>query len=463
MSLLIAAPCSGSGKTLVSLLLASVARQRSQGLQSFKVGPDYLDPQLLGRASGRPCRNLDLLLCGEEWVQRSYHWWSRQQPLTLVEGVMGLYDGLGPSPEGSSAAVAKALRLPVLLVVEASRQAGSLAALVRGFRDHDSALQLAGVVLNGVSTERHQQLLRESLAAIDMPLLGVLPRHLALELPSRHLGLVPPQELPDWDERLEQLAALAQQWLDLEALMPLLHSHTHSAQGTGDPLAALSPLTQSPAPLVAIARDQAFHFCYPELPESLQRLGCQVHWWAPLRDETLPERTAAVVLPGGYPELHAAELSRCRSSLESLKRHGRAHKPIYAECGGLLLLGQSLEDGDGQSYPMASLLPLTARKGRLSLGYRCATARADGLVVRQGEQLRGHEFHRWQLEPEEIAEDRGAEPLWRLEGWGVRSRVEGWSGPAIHASWLHLQWGGCPLIAQRFGHAAAAAASTTPA
>ena len=197
MSLLIAAPCSGSGKTLVSLLLASVARQRGQGLQSFKVGPDYLDPQLLGRASGRPCRNLDLLLCGEEWVQRSYHWWSRQQPLTLVEGVMGLYDGLGPSPEGSSAAVAKALRLPVLLVVEASRQAGSLAALVRGFRDHDSALQLAGVVLNGVSTERHQQLLRESLAAIDMPLLGVLPRHLALELPSRHLGLVPPQELPD--------------------------------------------------------------------------------------------------------------------------------------------------------------------------------------------------------------------------------------------------------------------------
>ena len=463
MTLLIAAPCSGSGKTLVSLLLAAVARKRAQGLQSFKVGPDYLDPQLLGRASGRPCRNLDLLLCSEEWVQRSYRWWSQQQPLALVEGVMGLFDGLGPSSEGSSAAVAKTLQLPVLLVVEASRQAGSLAALVRGFRDHDSELQLAGVVLNGVSTDRHQQLLRESLAGIGMPLLGVLPRHPALELPSRHLGLVPPQELPDWNERLEQLAELAPQWLELDKLMPLLLSGNRSAQNAVDPLADLDPPIPQQEPVVAIARDQAFHFCYPELPESLQRLGCKVQWWAPLRDEPLPQSTAAVVLPGGYPELHAAELSRCRRSLRSLAAHGQARRPIYAECGGLLLLGQSLEDRDGQSHDMAALLPLKARKGALSLGYRTATARCDGLVVRQGEQLRGHEFHRWQLEPLEGEDQTVAKSLWQLEGWGVRSRVEGWSNDVIHASWLHLQWGGCPSIAQRFGRAAAAAAPATSA
>ena len=461
MTLLIAAPCSGSGKTLVSLLLAAVARKRGQGLQSFKVGPDYLDPQLLGRASGRPCRNLDLLLCDEQWVQRSYHWWSRQQPLALVEGVMGLFDGLGPSSKGSSAAVAKTLQLPVLLVVEASRQAGSLAALVRGFRDHDSELQLAGVVLNGVSTDRHQQLLRESLEGIGMPLLGVLPRHPALELPSRHLGLIPPQELPDWNERLEQLAELAPQWLELEQLMPLLHSGNSAGQNAVNPLEELRPLIPPQEPVVAIARDQAFHFCYPELPESLQRLGCQVQWWAPLRDEPLPENTAAVVLPGGYPELHAAELSRCRRSLGSLAAHGQARRPIYAECGGLLLLGRNLVDRDGQSHAMAALLPLNARKGALSLGYRTATTRSDGLVVRQGEKLRGHEFHRWQLELVEEADRTLAEPLWHLEGWGVRSRVEGWSNAAIHASWLHLQWGGCPSIAQRFGHAAATAASTT--
>ena len=229
MTLLIAAPCSGSGKTLVSLLLAAVAAQRGQGLQSFKVGPDYLDPQLLSRVSGVRCRNLDLLLCGEEWVRRSFRWWSQQQPLSLVEGVMGLFDGVGPSSVGSSAAVATSLDLPVLLVVEASRQAASLAALVRGFRDHDPNLSIAGVVLNGVSTPRHQQLLSDVLKQIGMPLLGVLPRHPALELPSRHLGLLPPQDLPDWPERSQQWAELAAQWLDLERLWPQLTSHGTAA------------------------------------------------------------------------------------------------------------------------------------------------------------------------------------------------------------------------------------------
>ncbi|MEB3176506.1 MAG: cobyrinate a,c-diamide synthase [Synechococcus sp.] len=453
MSLLIAAPCSGSGKTLVSLLLAAVAAERGLGLQTFKVGPDYLDPQLLSQASGRPCRNLDLLLCDQAWVQRSFRWWSQQHPLALVEGVMGLFDGLGPSPEGSSAAVAKSLNLPVLLVVEASRQAGSLAALVRGFRDHDPELQIAGVVLNGVSTPRHQQLLSESLAAIGMPLLGVLPRHPALELPSRHLGLLPPQDLPDWPQRLQQLAQLAPQWLQLDQLLPLLQV---APQPTLDsPLLQLGPAAEPHGAVVAIARDQAFHFCYPELAESLQHLGCTVQWWAPLQDQPLPPDTAAVVLPGGYPELHAAELSACRRSLEALRAHGQAGRPIYAECGGLLLLGEQLEDRDGQRHAMAGLLPLSARRGALSLGYRRATALTDGLLLRRGEQLRGHEFHRWQLEPYDPT--RKQQALWHLEGWGVMTTVEGWSDSAIHASWLHLQWGGCPSIARRFGRAAQAA------
>lgn len=453
MSLLIAAPCSGSGKTLVSLLLAAVAHARGLGLQTFKVGPDYLDPQLLSQASGRPCRNLDLLLCGQSWVQRSFHWWSQQQPLALVEGVMGLFDGLGPSPEGSSAAVAKSLDLPVVLVVEASRQAGSLAAVVRGFRDHDPDLKIAGVVLNGVSTPRHQQLLSESLAAIHMPLLGVLPRHPALELPSRHLGLLPPQDLPDWPERLQQLAELAPQWLNLDQLLPLLQ--VPQAQPVQPPLLQLGPAATPHGTVVAIARDNAFHFCYPELTESLEHLGFTVQWWAPLEDQALPMSTAAVVLPGGYPELHAAELSACQRSLKALRAHGQAGRPIYAECGGMLLLGEQLEDRHGQLHSMAGLLPLNARRGSLSLGYRHATALRDGFLLRQGEQLRGHEFHRWQLEPREQA--RQPQHLWQLEGWGVMSTVEGWSDSAIHASWLHLQWGGCPSIARRFGRAAQAA------
>ena len=448
MTLLIAAPCSSSGKTLVSLLLAAVAAERGEGLQSFKVGPDYLDPQLLSRVSGLRCRNLDLLLCGEQWVRRSFRWWSQQQPLSLVEGVMGLFDGVGPSSDGSSAAVASSLGLPVLLVVEASRQAASLAALVRGFRDHDPNLTITGVVLNGVSTPRHQQLLSDVLEHIGMPLLGVLPRHPALELPSRHLGLLPPQDLPGWPERSKQWATLAAQWLDLERLWP--HLASDRAEASEHPLMALGPQQPPHGPVVAVARDAAFHFCYPELEESLQHLGCQVSHWAPLADQPLPARCAAVVLPGGYPELHASELSQCRQSLGSLARHGAAGRAIYAECGGLLLLGQELVDTDGHSHAMAGLLPHRASRGELSLGYRSAQVQRDGLVVRQGEVLRGHEFHRWQLS------DSPADAApWQLEGWGVRSRVEGWTDAAVHASWLHLHWGGCPSIPQRLTHAAA--------
>jgi cobyrinic acid a,c-diamide synthase len=216
MPCLIAAPSSGSGKTLLSLCLTALARHRGQSLQAFKVGPDYLDPQLLSRVSGRPCRNLDTLLCGPEWVRRSFNWHGSQAQLTLVEGVMGLFDGRGPTSRGSSAEVAALLGLPVVLVVEASRQAGSLAALVRGFRDHGPPqVQLAGVVLNRVGSSRHQALLAEALASINVPLLGMLPQHPALELPSRHLGLLPPGELTDLEEREGEWAQLAQEHLNL--------------------------------------------------------------------------------------------------------------------------------------------------------------------------------------------------------------------------------------------------------
>ncbi|MFO0105337.1 MAG: AAA family ATPase, partial [Cyanobium sp.] len=202
MPCLIAAPCSGSGKTLLSLCLAALARRRGLRLQPFKVGPDYLDPQLLSRVSGLACRNLDPLLCGEAWVDHCFTWHGSRADLTLVEGVMGLFDGRGPSSDGSSAAVAAQLGLPVVLVVEASRQAGSLAALVRGFRDHGPpTVRLAGVVLNRVGSARHHALLAEALAAIEVPLLGLLPSHPSLELPSRHLGLLPARELEDLGER----------------------------------------------------------------------------------------------------------------------------------------------------------------------------------------------------------------------------------------------------------------------
>jgi cobyrinic acid a,c-diamide synthase len=456
MPCLIAAPASGSGKTLVSLALTALARRRGHSIQTFKVGPDYLDPQLLSAASGRPCRNLDPLLCGEAWVQRSFAEHGSSADLALVEGVMGLFDGRGPSREGSSAHVAELLALPVVLVVEASRQAGSVAALVRGFRDHQPGLQLAGVVLNGVGSPRHHALLAEALASIAMPLLGALPRHECLELPSRHLGLLPAHELADLRERQGAWADLAERHLELEQLWPLLQA---PAVASAEPLSA-SPTAQAEAPIsVAIASDAAFHFRYPEASELLQRQGVQVHAWSPLNDEPLPQGCQAIVLPGGYPELHAEQLAASHRSLHELQRAHQQQLPIYAECGGLLLLGQQLSDAQGQSHAMAGLLPFKASRGALSLGYRTATAAVSGLVLQQGEQLCGHEFHRWQLQHTCVAE---AETLWQLEGWGSPARLEGWSRPQLHASWLHLHWGGCPSIPKRLAEAARRATPLSP-
>jgi len=480
MACLIAAPCSGSGKTLVSLALSALVRRRGQTIQTFKVGPDYLDPQLLARVSGRPCRNLDPLLCGEAWVQRSFLGFGSQADRCLVEGVMGLFDGRGASAEGSSAAVAQQLKLPIVLVVEASRQAGSLAALVRGFRDHDPDLTIAGVVLNGVGSERHRALLGEALAAIAMPLLGVLPRHDSLELPSRHLGLVPPGELADLEQRQGQWASLAERHLDLDLILPLLGPPQAPADGLA-PIAwlrqqapgaapaeagAACPAKSAPAgaPLpIAIASDQAFHFRYPEAAELLEAEGLAVRPWSPLADEPLPAGCRALVLPGGYPELHGAQLASSQRSLGELRRAAAGGLPIYAECGGLLLLGQELVDPAGQSHTLAGILPFRARRGSLSLGYRQAIAQGDGLVVRWGETFQGHEFHRWQLEPlsQPATALCGSQALWQLDGWGHPARIEGWSTTTLHASWVHLHWAGCSMIPRRLRNAAEQASAAT--
>ncbi|MFQ6537466.1 MULTISPECIES: cobyrinate a,c-diamide synthase [Aphanothece] len=469
MPCLIAAPCSGSGKTLLSLCLAALARERGLRLQPFKVGPDYLDPQLLSRVSGLSCRNLDPLLCGEGWVQACFHWHGSRADLALVEGVMGLFDGRGPGTDGSSAAVAHLLDLPVVLVVEASRQAGSLAALVRGFRDHGPPrVRLAGVVLNRVGSERHRALLAEALASLAVPLLGVLPSDPSLELPSRHLGLLPPGELPDLPERQRVWASLARRHLDLERLWPLLAPPLRGSVGEDPvrgllrrqatpPAATLAPAATERLPVVAVARDAAFHFRYPEADEFLRGCGLEPHAWSPLADEDLPAGCRAVLLPGGYPELHAAQLASSRRSLGALGRAAAAGIPIAAECGGLLLLGRTLVDPQDRPHGMAGLLPFSARRGPLSLGYREATACGDGLLVRRGERFVGHEFHRWQLDG--VADPGG---LWQVEGWGSLCRSEGWSTPTLHASWLHLHWAGCPAIPSRMAAAAARSGPLSP-
>lgn len=453
MACLIAAPSSGSGKTLLTLSLIAWARQQGQSIQPFKVGPDYLDPQLLTAASGRPCRNLDLSLCGEDWVRGSFLRHGSTADLAVVEGVMGLFDGIGPSSDGSSAAVAAALQLPVVLVVDASGQAQSLAALVRGFQQHDPSLRLAGVVLNRVSSPRHRELLDAVLEGIDVPLLGSLPRNLSLELPSRHLGLAPAHELERLEGRLEAWASLAQEHLDLGALLPLLQPPSSRVPPL-DSLNAEPPNGTSRSLLpVAVAQDAAFHFRYPEMQESLEALGMPVLSWSPLADEAIPEEATGLILPGGFPEQHAAALSECKQSLTAL-RHWFRQRPLYAECGGMLLLGQTLTDLEGRAHPMAGVLPFGARRGNLQVGYRQLTATADSLLLRKGERYVGHEFHRWSLET--VGKE---ESLWQVEGWRSQRREEGWNLNNVHASWVHLHWGGCSTISCRWRAALEAGAT----
>ena len=454
MAVVIAAPASGSGKTLLSLLLLAWARACGHSIQPFKVGPDYLDPQLLSATAGRSCRNLDLNLCGDGWVQRAFHGYAKGADLALVEGVMGLFDGIGCSQEGSTAAVAHKLGLPVVLVVDAGGQAASLAAVVKGFRDHDPRLQIAGVVLNRVSTDRHRELLSAVLDSIDMPLLGCLPRHDALDLPSRHLGLAPAHELQQQALRQQHWVDLAQQHLDLERGRPLL---TAPAAGE-DPLAAIAPPPGSELP-VAVASDAAFHFRYTETEELLQHLGMPVLPWSPLADEPLPQNARGLIIPGGFPEQHAAQLSSCRRSLHQLATWAE-QRPIYAECGGMLLLGESLTDLEGRQHAMAGLLPFQARRGQLQVGYRQLTPQQDGLLVRCGEPLRGHEFHRWMLQNRRGP--RVPTALWEIEGWRRDREPEGWGTRMIHASWVHLHWASSSTICSRWRAALEAAPTPSP-
>ena len=474
MGLIIAAPQSGSGKTLLSLCLTAALQQRGLTTQTFKVGPDYLDPQLLAALSGRPCRNLDPLLCGEPWLRAAFHYWGRTTDACLVEGVMGLYDGLGSGQEGSTAHVARLLNLPLLFVVDASRQGPSIRALVAGFQGQEPGLGWCGVVLNGVGSPRHQHLLRAALEPTGLPVLGSLPRCGAMALPSRHLGLLPPAEIRHFQARCDRLAAMAERQLDLDRLLP----HLQASRGTPGPSPFLAAGTRdaparhqprpstAPAPLVAIAQDQAFCFLYPEQREWLEHCGARTRSWSPLADEPLPEETAALVLPGGYPELHGAALAQATRSLRALQlAHGRG-LPIYAECGGMLLLLRTLHDPDNRPWPMAGILPGTARHGALQLGYRRALACGTSPVVRPHEQVTGHEFHHWQWAPEpavdarhpgEIVSVKTARPLgalWQLSGWGVSTRNEGLAHHRLHASWLHLHWSGHPQAPRRLVAAA---------
>tara|TARA_Y100001968_G_C19430864_1_gene756956 strand:- start:71 stop:1486 length:1416 start_codon:yes stop_codon:yes gene_type:complete len=452
MACVISAPSSGSGKTLLSILLASWAIDNEITLQSFKAGPDYLDSELLSNISGRNCRNLDLTLSGLDWVKNTFHGFGSLCDLTVIEGVMGLFDGIGTSSKGSTAELAKELQLPVILVIDASGQAASIAALVEGFKNKDHSINIAGVVINKINSSRHKELLEEVLVSIGIKMLGSIPNNQQLKIKTSPLGLAPSHEIRNLKDRISIWSSFAEKNLDMKILRGLMKSPSYKQ----NPLEILGNKIESKPNSatykVAIAEDNAFHFRYPETKEFLEIIGIKTLPWSPLANEEIPEDINGIILPGGFPENYAEQLSVSKRSLDSLKTH-HGETPIYAECGGMLILGQSLDDINNKNYKMAGILPFHATKGSLKVGYRKIRGTKSSLIVREGDKLIGHEFHRWKLErPIENTVEIEKNPNynnkqnssfsspWRVGGWRIKEENEGWSNEMIHASWIHLHW-----------------------
>ncbi|MFE5404915.1 cobyrinate a,c-diamide synthase [Streptomyces sp. NPDC056580] len=442
--LVVAAPSSGSGKTTVATGLMAAFAARGLAVSPHKVGPDYIDPGYHALATGRTGRNLDAYLCGPELVAPLFLHGARGCDLAVVEGVMGLYDGAAGQGElASTAHVAKLLRAPVVLVVDASSQARSVAALVHGFASWDPEVRIGGVILNKVASDRHEALLREALDASGVPVLGVLRRAPRVDAPSRHLGLVPVAERRAAAvDAVAAMAAAVSEGCDLDALMRLAGSAGAVPGAPWDPAEAVASAA-GPAgrrgPVVAVAGGPAFTFSYAEHAELLAAAGAEVVTFDPLRDEELPAGTAGLVVGGGFPEVYAAELSANEPLREQVAGLALGGAPVAAECAGLLYLCREL---DGQ--PMCGVLDAGARMGeRLTLGYREAVAVGDSVLAVAGTRTRGHEFHRTVVEP-----GAGAAPAWGLTA-PVR-RVEGFVQQGVHASYLHTHWAAAPGAARRF-------------
>ncbi|MDW8405186.1 cobyrinate a,c-diamide synthase [Chloroflexus sp.] len=451
--LLFAAPMSGSGKTTITAGLIAALRQRGLRVAPFKCGPDYIDPGYHTLAAGRPCHNLDSWLVPPDQIASVVARRSADADLALIEGVMGLFDGYaGDDDTGSSAHIARLTATPVIIVLDARAMARTAAALIGGLRDFDRRVQIGGVILNRVGSPRHAALIRAAVEqTVGVPVIGYVLRHEALSLPERHLGLVPVAEPGRWQEWLHEVSAQVAETVDLDRLLAIAH--------TAPPLPMPAPITLSPVsgarPVIAIARDEAFNFIYPDNLDLLRAAGAELAFFSPLHDSALPAGAAALYLCGGFPELFAAQLSANQDMLAAIRAAAAAGMPIYAECGGLMYLTETLIDQHGQAFAMAGVLPGRSRMTpRLTLGYRTITAQTATWLWHAGETLRGHEFHYsvWEGQPSALP------PLYTCLPDAARPQPvsEGAVIGQTLASYIHLHFLACPHAAERFVAAARA-------
>ncbi|MBD1828768.1 cobyrinate a,c-diamide synthase [Microcoleus vaginatus GB1-A2] len=492
MALVIAGERSGAGKTTVTIALLAYLIRRGLNVQSFKVGPDYIDPMFHAFVTGRPCRNLDAILTSEGYVQKCFYRHIQDANYALVEGVMGLFDGVSRKNQesrshdtdfdadtrinsrkeegnydfsfASTAHVASLLNLPVLFVIDCSRLSGSVAAIAHGFRSFNPDLKFAGLVLNRVASDRHLELLQDALKPLNLPILGVLRRDEAVTIPDRHLGLIPAEELPNLHAAIDKLADLAAVSFDWEQLLPLLAATRNEGGEGSEQLSArhslpsviltkkddvVNSLGKQFGVRIAVARDRAFNFYYQDNLDLLEELGAELVFWSPLDDAVFPDNVQGLYFGGGFPEVFAQKLSGNVLIRDAVRSAIFSGMPTYAECGGLMYLCDSIVDFDGNSWPGVGVLKTAAAMGkRLTLGYREAVAVRDSSVLTALDEVWGHEFHRSHLTVEP------SNPVYHSWRYGKRGEVEavaeGWGVCQVHASYLHLHWGARPDIPARF-------------
>lgn len=463
----IAGTHSGSGKTTVTLGILAALKKKNYTVQPFKAGPDFIDTGLHRTITGRPSRNLDLWMCGREYVDEVFRRHSADADAAVVEGVMGLYDGTT-----STAHLAVMLGLPVILVVDAYGMAESAAAIVRGFRDQGrgTGVNIGGVILNRVGSERHYKRIKDSIQAI--PVLGYLPRDLDFKIPHRHLGLVVAEEGPLDSEGIDKLADSVSEHIDIDFLVQKCgnaEARKNKYDDMGRGKARLAPTTSDLK--IGVAYDRAFCFYYEDNLDLLREAGASIVRFSPLTDSAVPDGLDALYFGGGYPELYAEALSRNRSMLDSIQECAGGGMPVYAECGGFMYLTEGIYDFDNSFHPLAGIFPLKTvmKKGRAHLGYREVTLRQNSIAGSSGAVIRGHEFHYSEIMDSAEARKRGSGkvvtsglPNFRTsslsqiysvkDGSGNELGKEGYTVKNTLGSYIHIHFGSNRSIANNFVH-----------
>ena len=451
MPCVISSPSTDSGKTTLSLLISCWAFSKGIKIQTFKVGPDYLDQQQLSSIGQPICRNLDIFLSGEEWVQKIFFKYSAKYELSLIEGAMGLFDGLGSTSYSSTADVAKLLDSPIIFIVNAKGQVASLLPLFKGFRDFDNGLSIKGVIFNNVNSDRHKKLIKEVFQNEDIEILGFLPSDSRITVNKANLGLLSPMD-SDRKIDVEYFAGFAEKNLDFGLISKFLKSPHEKILNN----CSFKDFKIDKNKPVAIAEDKIFHFQYPDTKEFLNEIGIPLVSWSIFDNKEIPNEACSLIIPGGFPEKYANHISNSEKSLNSL-RSFRKKGFIYAECGGMMILGDSIKDESGECYKMSGILPFNSKKGKLSVGYRYIKGLKDTLIIKQNQLIRGHEFHYWEIDSYlsdiECQKQKNQSEIfapWEIKSWKTEYKGEGWSDKRLHASWIHLHLPSSPEAAKNF-------------